>query len=209
MTTLKRRSFPDDLAPTLTPRGKIPPAPPSLANELRISIICLGTEEMMRVIRSIPAVENRFAPMVLPRWQPDHEFHKLLASFETIIPLKYPSDLQSSTMATKLLNRSERLVNSRCFSLPRPGMRCALERSGSPKRLSTAATTCRIRSKTAARFWLMWLSFDLRAFKHLLDLPPNARFQHCDINQFTMRRSPPSISRHLILGQPPTPDRAH
>src|SRR5450755_912858 len=78
-----------------------------LANELRISIICLGTEEMMRVIRSIPAVENRFAPMVLPRWQPDHEFRKLLASFETIIPLKYPSDLQSSTMATKLLNRSE------------------------------------------------------------------------------------------------------
>jgi Bacterial TniB protein len=38
-----------------------------LANELRISIVCLGTEEMMRVIRSIPAVENRFAPMFLPR----------------------------------------------------------------------------------------------------------------------------------------------
>jgi hypothetical protein len=33
-----------------------------LANELRISIVCLGTEEMMRVIRSVSSVENRFPP---------------------------------------------------------------------------------------------------------------------------------------------------
>jgi hypothetical protein len=78
-----------------------------LANELRISIVCLGTEEMMRVIRSVSSVENRFPPMVLPRWRPDNEFRKLLASFETIIPLKYPSNLQSSALATKLLNRCE------------------------------------------------------------------------------------------------------
>ena len=78
-----------------------------LANELRISIVCLGTEEMMRVIRTVPSVENRFAPTVLPRWQPDKELRKLLASFEKIIPLKYPSDLQSSKLTSKLLTRSE------------------------------------------------------------------------------------------------------
>jgi Bacterial TniB protein len=79
-----------------------------LANELRISIVCLGTEEMMRVIRSVSSVENRFPPTVLPRWQTDNEFRKLLASFEKIIPLKYPSDLQSSSILTsKLLTRSE------------------------------------------------------------------------------------------------------
>jgi len=79
-----------------------------LANELRISIVCLGTEEMMRVIRSVPSVENRFQPMVLPQWQTDQEFRKLLASFEKLIPLKYPSDLQdSSTLTTRLLTRSE------------------------------------------------------------------------------------------------------
>jgi len=50
-----------------------------LANELRISLVCLGTEEMMRVIRSGSSVENRFPPMVLPQWQTDHEFRKLLA----------------------------------------------------------------------------------------------------------------------------------
>ena len=78
-----------------------------LANELRISIVCLGTEEMMRVIRSVPSVENRFPPTVLPRWQTDNEFRKLLASFEKIIPLKHPSDLQSVILTSKLLNRSE------------------------------------------------------------------------------------------------------
>ena len=46
--------------------------------------------------------------MVLPQWQADHEFRKLLASFEKIIPLKYPSGLpKSSTLTAKLLNRSE------------------------------------------------------------------------------------------------------
>jgi len=78
-----------------------------LANELCISIVCLGTEEMMRVIRSVPSVENRFPPAILPRWQTDNEFRKLLASFEKIIPLKQPSDLQSSILTTKLLTRSE------------------------------------------------------------------------------------------------------
>jgi Bacterial TniB protein len=78
-----------------------------LANELRISIVCLGTEEMMRVIRSVSSVENRFTPTVLPRWQTDKEFRKLVASFEKIIPLKNPSDLQSATLTSKLLTRSE------------------------------------------------------------------------------------------------------
>src|SRR5262245_119478 len=78
-----------------------------LANELRISVVCLGTEEMMRVIRSVSSVENRFPPTVLPRWQTDNELRKLLASFEKIIPLKQPSDLQSSLLTAKLLTRSE------------------------------------------------------------------------------------------------------
>ncbi|MBV9180226.1 MAG: TniB family NTP-binding protein, partial [Acidobacteria bacterium] len=79
-----------------------------LGNELRISIVCLGTEEMMRVLRSVSSVENRFPPAVLPRWQTDNEFRKLLASFEKIIPLKYPSNLQGNSVLTaKLLSRSE------------------------------------------------------------------------------------------------------
>jgi Bacterial TniB protein len=78
-----------------------------LANELRISIVCLGTEEMMRVIRTVSSVENRFVPAMLPRWQPNKEVRALLASFEQIIPLKHPSNLQSRKLMSKLLTRSE------------------------------------------------------------------------------------------------------
>jgi hypothetical protein len=90
-----------------------------LANELRISSACLGTEEMMRVIRSVPSVENRFPPMVLPQWPPDHEFRKLSASFEKIIPLKYPSGLpKNGTLTAKLLARSEGTIGELKMLLP-------------------------------------------------------------------------------------------
>jgi len=110
-----------------------------LANELRISIVCLGTEEMMRVIRSVSSVENRFPPTILPRWRTDDEFRQLLASFEKIIPLKYPSDLQGSTTLTaKLLTRSEGTIGELKMLLAA----VATERSASPKRSLPHATMC-------------------------------------------------------------------
>lgn len=63
---------------------------------------------VLRVIRSVSSVENRFSPLVLPQWHIDNEFRKLLASFEKIIPRKHPSNLQDGTTLTaKLLTRSE------------------------------------------------------------------------------------------------------
>ncbi|CAG0995435.1 hypothetical protein RHDC4_02789 [Rhodocyclaceae bacterium] len=77
-----------------------------LANELQISIVTIGTEEMMRVIRTVPAVENRSIPAFLPQWKCDEEFRKLLASFEKLLPLQNPSNLSSRGFAT--------LIHSRC-----------------------------------------------------------------------------------------------
>lgn len=78
-----------------------------LANELQISIVTIGTEEMMRVIRTVPAVENRSIPAFLPQWRCDEEFRKLLASFEKLIPLQKPSNLSSREFATLLHSRCE------------------------------------------------------------------------------------------------------
>lgn len=78
-----------------------------IANELRISIVTLGTEEMMRVIRSVPAFENRSIPAFLPRWECDNDFRQLLASFEKLLPLKNPSRLSSKHFATLLHSRCE------------------------------------------------------------------------------------------------------
>lgn len=79
----------------------------SLSLELKIPIVMAGTEEMVRVIRTNPAFENRAIPMFLPLWQCDLAFRQLLAGFETIIPLKYPSDLSGKKFSTLLHSRSE------------------------------------------------------------------------------------------------------
>lgn len=78
-----------------------------LGNELQISIVTLGTDEMMRVIRTVPAVENRFIPAFLPRWDCDKDYRQLLASFEKLIPLERPSNLSSREMSTLIHARSE------------------------------------------------------------------------------------------------------
>jgi len=79
----------------------------SLSIELKIPIAMAGTEEMMRVIRTVPAFENRAIPAYLPLWQCDLAFRELLASFERIIPLKYPSELSKKKFATLLHCRCE------------------------------------------------------------------------------------------------------
>jgi hypothetical protein len=158
-----------------------------LANELRISIVCLGTEEMMRVIRSVSSVENRFPPTVLPRWQTDNEFRKLLASFEKIIPLKHPSDLQSSLLTAKLLTRAEGTIGE----LENPPRGCGNRGSAQRhrayhgrdhRRMQLYAT---ISAKTALHFWLTYALASLRvprAFQHFRYLPPDSRFQYRNAN---------------------------
>lgn len=78
-----------------------------IGNELKIPIVGLGTADAMRATQSEPQLENRFLPEILPRWNMDIEFRKLVASFEKVIPLRYPSDLQSVLIAAKLHAMSE------------------------------------------------------------------------------------------------------
>lgn len=64
-----------------------------LGNTLRMPIVALGTKEAQIALRSDDQMENRFEPFVLPRWRDDHEFARLLASFEASLPLRAASGL--------------------------------------------------------------------------------------------------------------------
>ena len=77
-----------------------------LGGELQISIVTAGTEEMMRVIRTVPAVENRFIPAFLPIWDCDEDYRKLLASFEKLLPLEHSSGLAGEMLSTLIHARS-------------------------------------------------------------------------------------------------------
>ena len=78
-----------------------------IGNELRIPIVCLGIRDAYLAIRSDDQLENRFHPLLLPPWELGEEFARLMASFETVLPLREPSNLSSSPLLELILSRSE------------------------------------------------------------------------------------------------------
>lgn len=78
-----------------------------LGNELRIPLIGVGTKDAYMAIRSDDQLENRFKPMVLPRWQEGKELESLLASFVTIFPLRRSSAIATPNMARYILTKTE------------------------------------------------------------------------------------------------------
>ena len=65
----------------------------ALGTALEISMVAAGTKEAFAAMKSDPQMENRFLPVVLPRWEMGDEFDRLLASFESLLPLRLPSHL--------------------------------------------------------------------------------------------------------------------
>lgn len=78
-----------------------------LGNELRILLIGVGIRNAYLAIRADDQLENRFAPLTLPRWEPDEDTCSLLASFAASFPLRRPSPIANPEMASYLLTRSE------------------------------------------------------------------------------------------------------
>jgi hypothetical protein len=78
-----------------------------LGNELRISLVGVGIRDAYLGIRADDQLENRFAPLTLPRWEPDADTCSLLASCAASFPLRRPSPIATTDMASYLLSRSE------------------------------------------------------------------------------------------------------
>ncbi|MFE3559540.1 TniB family NTP-binding protein [Streptomyces sp. NPDC059193] len=78
-----------------------------LGNELRVPLAGVGTRDAYLAIRADDQLENRFAPLTLPRWESDADACSLLASFAASFPLRRPSPIASAETAGYLLTRSE------------------------------------------------------------------------------------------------------
>ena len=78
-----------------------------LGNELQVPIVGVGTKDAFRAIQTDAQLANRFEPASLPRWKFDTEFLRLLASFERMLPLRSPSALHDTTLASRLFSMSE------------------------------------------------------------------------------------------------------
>lgn len=78
-----------------------------LINELKIPFVGVGTQLALSAISTDPQLTNRLEPAVLPRWQYDREFVRLLMSFEQVLPLREESKLAEPEIANRLFGLSE------------------------------------------------------------------------------------------------------
>ena len=78
-----------------------------LSNELKISIVGVGTKDAFQAIQTDPQFANRFEPVGIPRWELNEAFLRLLLSFEKVLPLKLPSNLHQDELARSLYSMSE------------------------------------------------------------------------------------------------------
>lgn len=78
-----------------------------IGNELQIPLIGVGTAEALQAIRSDDQLVNRFEPFPLPLWTDNDAYRRLLATLEAVLPLRRPSGLARSKLASKILSMSE------------------------------------------------------------------------------------------------------
>lgn len=81
-----------------------------LGNELQIPLIAVGTHDALHAIQSDDQLANRFTPVGLPPWRDEDHYRKLLSTLEAVLPLKRPSHLQRSELATRILSASEGIL---------------------------------------------------------------------------------------------------
>lgn len=119
------------LAGAVTKQRQVLNALKYLGNELKIPIAGVGIGDAARAIQSDPQLSNRFQPAILPRWEMNAEYMRLLASFERMIPLKKPSRLTETALAAKLLSMSEGLIGELSTLLKKAAVRAV--RTGTEK----------------------------------------------------------------------------
>jgi hypothetical protein len=78
----------------------------SLGNQLRVPIVALGTPDALQVIRTDPQVQSRFWTFEMTRWREDNELRALLATIETVLPLRRRSGLHDQAILKLLLAHS-------------------------------------------------------------------------------------------------------
>jgi Bacterial TniB protein len=74
-----------------------------LANDLKLPLVCVGTQEAKQALMTDQQLADRFAASELPPWRDDLALGQLLASFESILPLRHPSNLRGTDVRRRIL----------------------------------------------------------------------------------------------------------
>lgn len=87
-----------------------------LANDLRIPLVCAGTDLARQALLTDAQLAERFDALHLARWTADETLARLLASLTSIMPLRRPSNLQTAAVAKRVVELTDG-VTVRIFRL--------------------------------------------------------------------------------------------
>jgi hypothetical protein len=94
-----------------------------LANDLQLPLICVGTHEAQQALMTDDQLRERFATFELPCWRDDAIFAQLLATFLSILPLRFPSNLSDPKIRQRLLTLSDGVTVRICRLLEEAAIR--------------------------------------------------------------------------------------
>lgn len=78
-----------------------------ICNDLEIPFVAVGGKNSIKVVSTSPGYVDRFSVFEMPKWSNDSDFKKLLNSFESFLPLKEVSNLDSPKLADLIYKISE------------------------------------------------------------------------------------------------------
>jgi hypothetical protein len=85
-----------------------------IGNELRIPLVCVGTQEARTALRTDDQLVRRFEAFALTPWTNDSDFQGLIGSLQRSLPLRRPSAF--TTVALKRLVEMTGGVTARIFN---------------------------------------------------------------------------------------------
>lgn len=69
-----------------------------LGNELRIPLVCVGTQQARNALRTDDQLVRRFEAFALAPWQNDEDFAGLIGSLQRTLPLRRPSQISERAL---------------------------------------------------------------------------------------------------------------
>jgi hypothetical protein len=98
-----------------------------LSNELRVSIVALGTSEALHVMRTDPQIASRFESCTLPSWAGNEDLRSFVAGFLQQLDVD-GSDIVNNRIAVDYILELTSGVTGRIVELLRLSARCAMRR---------------------------------------------------------------------------------
>lgn len=95
------------LSSTVRAQEQVLAALKNLSTDLNLSLVAVGTREIIGALRVDPQMTSRFDAYSLRKWPMDSSLQRLLASIERHLPLHKASELSSPALATEIYKHSD------------------------------------------------------------------------------------------------------